>query len=169
MRHVHAGPHLWRARLEHAQFIGFALNAVDGKNRLSIPAAYREVIAQRSGEKAVLVGPHERLPCLIGYDRTRPAAMQALIDRRFGDDFGPERDDFTANVFGTIENLPYDDTGRVILSPILRDLGEFEGRAFFLGAGNWFEIWNPERLLEARASQTALCRIVQSHLKGVGK
>lgn len=147
-------------------FHGYGLNAVDAKNRLSVPSAYREVIEARSSSRAVVVAPHERDRCLVGYDRARSARLQELIERRFGDDFGPERDDFARLSFGTSEVLPYDDNGRVILSPTLKELGEIERLAFFLAAGDYFEIWNPHVLLEAKGHDQRLARIVRKQLEG---
>ena len=52
-------------------FHGYALNAVDAKNRLSVPSGYRDTNEKRSGEKQLIVGPAERAPCLVGYDVLR--------------------------------------------------------------------------------------------------
>jgi MraZ protein len=147
------------------QFIGYALNTLDGKNRLSVPASYREVVQARSGEKSILVGPHQYEPCLIAYDRTHTVRIQAEIERRFGDDFGPERERFARRAFGTVEQFAFDENGRIIVSATLKELAELEGQAFFLGVGENFEIWNPARLLEARADDRMLCRIVETQLR----
>lgn len=154
--------------MTQAFFHGYAMNAVDAKNRLSVPAGFRDVIEARSGTRALVIAPHERETCLIGYDRARVARLQAMIDRRFGDDFGPERDDFVRLAYGASEPATWDDTGRIILSATMKELGEIERHAFFLAAGDYFEIWNPERLLEAKGADTRLARIVRRHLEGRG-
>lgn len=145
-------------------FHGYALNVIDAKNRLSIPASYRDVVEARSSARAIVVAPHEREPCLVGYDRARSSRLQELIDRRFGDEFGAERDDYARLAFGTSEVLPYDDNGRVILSATLKELGEIDRLAFFLGAGDYFEIWNPTVLREAKPDPR-LVRIVDKQLE----
>lgn len=150
--------------MSHDQFIGNALNAVDGKSRVSVPAGFRDTIERRTSEKWLLLGPHEREPCLVGYDLHRPGRLQAIIDRRFGDDFGPERDDFARAAFGSPEKLPIDDNGRIILPPALRDVGGIAGTAFFVAAGDYFEVWNPETFLAAKGETTPLGRIVRKHL-----
>lgn len=150
--------------MAHDQFIGYALNAVDAKSRLSVPATFRDTIHARTAEKWLILGPHEREPCLVGYDIARPARLQATIDRRFGDDFGPERDDFARAAFGAAEKLPLDDNGRIILTPTLRDLGEIDGLACFIAAGDYFEVWNPARFLETKGDTSPLGRIVRRQL-----
>lgn len=146
-------------------FHGYALNAVDAKNRLSVPASYREVIEARSSSRDVVLAPHERERCLIGYDLARSARLSAMIERRFGDDFGPERDDFVRLAFGASEATQYDDNGRVILSTTLKELGEIDRLAFFLGGGDYFEIWNPDVLLEVKGGDMRLQRIVSRQLE----
>jgi len=150
--------------LSHDQFIGNALNTVDAKSRVSVPATFRDTIERRTSEKWLLLGPHEREPCLVGYDLHRPSRIQAIIDRRFGDDFGPERDDFARAAFGSPEKLPIDDNGRIILPPTLKEVGQIGAHAFFVAAGDYFEVWNAELFLETKGETTPLGRIVRRQL-----
>lgn len=145
------------------------MNAVDSKSRLSIPAGYREVIERRSESRAVVLAPHEREPCLVGYDRRYSARLQEQLERRFDNSFGAERDDFARLAFGTSELLPYDDNGRIVLSSMLKELGEIEKLAFFIAAGDYFELWNPYVLLEAKGSDPRLARIVRRQLEAKGE
>nr|WP_243446291.1 division/cell wall cluster transcriptional repressor MraZ [Polymorphobacter fuscus] len=39
--------------------------------------------------------------------------------------------------------LTIDDAGRVVLPPVLKRLRKIEGHAFFIGLGDYFEIWDP--------------------------
>lgn len=146
-------------------FHGYALNAVDAKNRVSIPAGYRDVIAQRADDAAVVVAPSERAPCLIGYDTNHSARLQGQLETRFADDWSEARDDSARLAFGTSEKLPYDATGRIILSPTLKELGDIDRLAFFIAAGDYFEIWNPDVLLETKGSDARLARIVRRQLE----
>jgi MraZ protein len=63
--------------LEHL-FQGSALNAVDAKGRVSIPAFLRSVIERRGDARTIVLAKHEAFPCLSAYDpgcsrRKRPA------------------------------------------------------------------------------------------------
>ena len=53
--------------VEHL-FNGSALNAVDAKGRLSVPAFIRSVIERRSDARAIIIAGHEVDPCLTAYD-----------------------------------------------------------------------------------------------------
>lgn len=147
-------------------FHGYALNAIDAKSRLSIPANFRDVILARSDTRAVVLAISEYSPCLVGYDSRRSAKLQADLETRFAGDYSPARDAQARLAFGASEHLGMEETGRIILSPTLRDMGELERYAFFLGAGDYFEIWNPQLLLESAGLDPRLARIVRGQLDG---
>ncbi len=134
-------------------FHGFALNAVDAKSRLSIPAAFREVVERRSDARSIVLAPHERADCLIGYDKNRSIRLQAQLETRFDGQYDEARDDFARLTFGLTENVPYDANGRIILSPVMKGFGGLDGLAFFLGAGDYFEVWNPHAFIAKRADR----------------
>ena len=67
--------------LEHL-FNGSALNAVDAKGRLSVPAFIRAVVERRSDAKAIIIGVHEVDPCLTAYDRNYARNLYNENERR---------------------------------------------------------------------------------------
>ncbi|PWG03168.1 division/cell wall cluster transcriptional repressor MraZ [Sphingosinicella humi] len=137
--------------LEHL-FNGSALNAVDAKGRLSVPAFIRGVIERRSDAKAVILGAHEVDPCLTAYDRGYGRILHAENERRR---LLEEGEDATAHyararrTFGITEDVPYDTSGRIILPPMMRRKGQIEDLALFVGVGGTFEIWNPYLALKS--------------------
>jgi len=149
-------------------FHGYALNAVDAKNRVSVPAAFRDVILSRSDTRAVVIAISEHSPCLIGYDSRRSAKLQADIETRFAGDWSPARDAQARLAFGASEHVGMEDTGRIILSPTLKDMGEIDRHAFFLGAGEYFEIWNPKLLLDSPGLDARMARIIRRQLDDKG-
>ena len=50
--------------------------------------------------------------------------------------------------FAATEEVPYDSSGRIVLPPMMRRKGEIEDLALFLGAGETFQIWNPQLFLD---------------------
>jgi len=133
--------------LEHL-FNGSALNAVDAKGRLSVPAFIRGVVERRSDARAIIVGTHEVDPCLTAYDRGYGRILQSEIERRRlieEAQEGEPQSHFSRarRVFGLTEDVPYDPSGRIILPPMMRRRGRIEELALFVGAGGTFEIWNP--------------------------
>lgn len=145
-------------------YSGAYLNAVDSKSRLSVPAPFRETIEGRSNQKQLVLAPAEHNDCLVGYDLTRFEQLQAEIGARFAGDYGPARADFARAMFGMAETLRYDDNGRIILSPILKDLGRIDSVALLLGSGDYFEIWSPERMIGTPGQDPRLVRTVEALL-----
>jgi MraZ protein len=138
----------WRqVELEHL-FNGSALNAVDGKGRLSVPSFIRGVVERRSDAKAVIIGQHSADPCLTAYDRGYGRHLQAEIERKrlLEEAQGGDAAAHFARArrtFGVTEDVPYDTSGRIILPPMMRRKGQIEDLALFVGVGGTFEIWNP--------------------------
>ncbi len=150
-----------------AAFRGYALNAVDSKSRLSVPAAFRQTIEARSGSRSIFLGPAEHGDCLVGYDAWWSGKLLDRHDARFADDYSAAESDSAVLMFGTVEELAIDDAGRVVLSPTLRDLGnlgEAGAPALFLGGGNWFQIWHPRIFLARDGLDPRLARIVRAQI-----
>ena len=146
-------------------FSGTYVNGVDGKNRLSVPSSLRETIEARSGARALVLAPAEHAPCLVGYDISYFARIEARLEQEFAADFGPGRGNKARQLFAMAEQLKYDDTGRIVLTPTLRDAGELGGTAVFLGAGDYFELWSPELLLAGNDLDPRMLRMVRSLLE----
>lgn len=138
------------------------MNGVDAKNRLSVPAPLRETIEARSQLKCVVLAPAEHAPCLIGYDVTHFERVQEGLSTQFVNDFGPGRSLKARSLFGMAEQLNYDHTGRIIMPPILREIGEIKSQALFLGAGDYFELWDPEVLVAEPEQDPRLIRMAKA-------
>ena len=129
-------------------FQGSALNAVDAKGRLSVPAFVRSVIERRSDARAIVVGAHEIAPCLTAYGRNYAKNLWTDLERRrlAEEDRGGTLDEHYARArraFGAAEEIPYDPSGRIVLPTMMRRRGKIEDLALFVGVGGIVEIWNP--------------------------
>src|SRR5438045_8455343 len=69
-----------RVALEHL-FQGSALNAVDAKGRVSIPAFLRGVIERRGDARTITLAKHEAFFCLSAYDPAYAALKHAKLER----------------------------------------------------------------------------------------
>ena len=137
--------------LEHL-FNGSALNAVDAKGRLSVPAFIRSVIERRTDAKAIIIGAHEVDPCLTAYDRNYARNLYSENERRrLNEESADPQAHFSRarRTFGITEEVPYDSSGRIILPPMMRRKGRIEDQALFVGVGGTFEIWNPQIALKS--------------------
>jgi MraZ protein len=132
---------------------------VDSKGRVSIPASFRRVLEAGdpnwteglNPELVIVYGDHRRkyLEC---YTMEAIAEVDAKID---------------AKPRGTIErrilerlfqgqSLPtnVDETGRLVLPAKLRQKIGLEDEAFFIAAGDTFQIWKPETYEEEELAKT---------------
>ena len=133
---------------------GSALNAVDGKGRLSVPAFIRAMIERRSTEKLIVIGKHEVDSCLVGYDANYKGNVLADVTRRKLRD-EEQGIDLRAHhsrnrrAFALTESCAWDSSGRIILPPMMRKIGRIEDLVLFIGAGETFELWNPQLALDS--------------------
>ena len=137
--------------LEHL-FQGSALNAVDAKGRVSVPAFLRTVIERRGDARTIVLAKHSQFACLDAYDPAYAALKHAKLERLL------EKQEENADAqliyqqrnlmaFAATEEVPYDSSGRVLLPPMMRRKGGIEDLALFLGTGETFQVWNPQTLL----------------------
>lgn len=131
-------------------FEGFALQAVDEKGRVAIPADLRAAVERNSDIRAVVVGRHPFDPCLMVHDLSWSQEKFTRIDR-------PEESPFDGGgdggarakrrAFGAVERAPFDASGRFVLPPFFRAKAGIGKWAFFNGSGETFDVWAPETLL----------------------
>ncbi len=148
-----------------ALFTGHALNAIDGKGRVAIPAGMRQAIEANGDGRNLIIAKHESDDCLIGHDRGWSALLHARLERTEDREADAGRDYSRYNparrAFGLVEDVPYDASGRFILPPMLKDRAKLTDLALFLGTGDTFEIWNPRILIEAPS--------MDAEIKGVAR
>jgi len=137
--------------LDHL-FQGSALNAVDPKGRVSIPAFLRAVVERRGETRTIVLAKHESFPCLSAYDPAYAALKHAKLERLLEkEETNPaaalEYQQRNLMAFAATEEVPYDSSGRIVLPPMMRRKGQIDDLALFLGAGETFQIWNPGEFL----------------------
>jgi MraZ protein len=137
--------------LEHL-FQGSALNGVDAKGRVSVPAFLRSVIERRGDARSIVLAKHETFACLSAYDPAYAALKHSKIERLLekneqeeGAQLAYQQSNLLA--FAISEEVPYDSTGRILLPTMMRRKGGIADLALFLGVGETFQIWNPQTLL----------------------
>ena len=133
--------------LEHL-FQGSALNAVDAKGRVSVPAFLRQVIERRGDARTIVLAKHDHFQALSAYDpgfaARKHSKLERLLEKQETDPSAEmEYARRTMMAFGATEEVPYDSSGRVILPPIMRRQGGIEDLALFIGVGETFQLWNP--------------------------
>ncbi|GAW33826.1 cell division protein MraZ [Roseovarius sp. A-2] len=140
-------------------FRGESLHKVDGKGRVSIPALYRRVIEASdpnwtdglNPELIIVYGDHRRsfLECYT------VEAMQEVDDKIAALPRGSQARKHLQRLFhGQSYPTSVDETGRLVLPAKLRRKIELEGEAFFIAAGDTFQIWKPETYESEELSKT---------------
>ena len=131
------------------RFRGESHHKVDSKGRVSIPALFRRVLERSdpnyteglNPELVIVYGDHRRnyLECytisaIEEVDAKIDALPRGSMERRMLQRL------FHGQSFATI----VDDTGRLVLPAKLRRKIELDAEAFFIAAGDTFQIWKPE-------------------------
>ncbi|TMM55029.1 division/cell wall cluster transcriptional repressor MraZ [Sulfitobacter sabulilitoris] len=131
------------------RFRGEGQHKVDSKGRVSIPAFFRRVIEAADPnwtpgnppELVIVYGDHRRnfLEC---YTMEAIEEVDAKIDAL---PRGSMQRKMLQRLFhGQSFPTSIDDTGRLVLPAKLRNKIELDGEAFFIAAGDTFQIWKPE-------------------------
>ncbi|HYJ84153.1 MAG TPA: hypothetical protein VEW26_15070 [Allosphingosinicella sp.] len=128
-------------------FSGNALGALDKEGRVRLPPFILREMARHEGGGRLLLGVHEKDPCLTGYGSAlRPRLEAELERRRLRDEaLGRPPDEHHARArrtFGLVEEASYDEGGRITLPAFARRRGGLGRTILFIGAGSHFEIWD---------------------------
>lgn len=141
------------------RFRGESHHKVDAKGRVSIPASYRRVIEASdpnwtpgdAPELVIVYGDHRRnyLEC---YTRQAMEEVDAKIDALPRGSM--ERKMLQRLLQGFSFETSVDETGRLVLPAKYRQKIGLENEAFFIAAGDTFQIWRPETFEAEEASKT---------------
>ena len=148
------------------RFVSSCTNKVDAKGRVSVPAAFRAILA-RDGFDGVF--------CYPSLDnKTLDAGGCSLIDEIHAmleglDPYSDERDELSLALFGESEVLKIDQDGRVVLPQRLREHAGIADHAVFVGVGHKFQLWSPERFEVRRAEARARVREHRQLLRSAGR
>lgn len=143
------------------RFVSNSTNRLDSKGRVSIPAAFRGVLA-RDGFDGLYVHPALDAPALDAGGNTLLREIDAFLSSL--PPYSDERDQLSTALFGTSEILKVDPEGRVILTETLKSHAGIRDAVTFVGLGHKFQIWEPDRfrahLDEARGKVRDLKKVL---------
>ena len=135
---------------------------LDSKGRVSIPAAYRAVLA-RDGHDGLYCYPTLDHAAIDAGGNALLADIENLLGRY--SPFSEEREQFSTALFGTSDTLKIDGEGRVVLTDALKSHAGIKDAVTFVGLGHKFQIWEPERFGAHLAEATEKTRAM---LKSLG-
>jgi len=131
------------------RFRGESVHKVDAKGRVSIPAPFRRVLEENDPDwtdgltpNLVIVYGDKSRQFLEGFSMT---AMDEVDERIAALPRGSKNRRLLERMFsGQVVQMQVDDTGRLVLSPKLREKIGITNEAFFIASGDTFQIWEPK-------------------------
>lgn len=134
------------------RFLSSAVNKVDAKGRVSVPAHFRSIIQLRGYTElyalraldtpALDVGG----PDLLDQFEARIAQEDPLLQ---------SADDLSFFYHGDGTFLRFDSEGRITVSDFMREHTGITTDVAFVGRGTWFQIWEPAQLSRHAAAVRA--------------
>ena len=113
---------------------------LDAKGRLAVPSKHRDALqAQCAGRLVLTAHPHG---CLLLYPQPAWEPIQARMMALSS--FDMQSSALQRLLVGYAEDLELDSTGRLLVSPALREFADLEKQAMLVGQGSHFELWNIE-------------------------
>ncbi len=116
-------------------FLGQYRYSFDDKDRLMIPARFRELLADGA---FVTQGFDRNLIILT------PGAFQEIYQLIMALNIADPLARFLLRMFlGNATQLEVDESGRIVLPGNLREFANLAGEAVLIGQGDYFEVWAP--------------------------
>jgi MraZ protein len=160
-------------------FASQALNAIDAKGRVSVPSFIRESIVERlkaAGDSdtgrasELMIGPDPKGRLLNAYDAIGMDELDAQLRASVADLPAAERREALTNANrrerGALFKVVFDNVGRMIIPPHLREFVGIKDRAYFIGVGDFFEIWSPDRFRQEFADDRVALMMLDSLGRG---
>ena len=138
------------------RFLSTIVNRLDAKGRVSVPAAFRQVLAQENlqGFYCIPSLSGSALEAFGGAMLEKTEARLAQHDPLFSDEY----DDEAYAVLGRAQFLKFDDEGRVTLPSDLAAHAGISERVAFIGLGTKFQIWDPGHFEDNRVKRIERAR-----------
>ena len=131
------------------RFLSHATNRIDSKGRVSVPAAFRSVMAQSNIQDlycfqdfvfpAISVGGSELLE---RFERQIAA----------GDPFSPEANEMSLLIHGGGVFMKLDSEGRLPVTDFIRDYTGITTDVTFVGRADHFQLWAPQTFEATQAA-----------------
>ncbi len=122
---------------------------LDAKGRLAIPTRYRDQLLEHcNGEMVVTIDTEER--CLLIYPQPEWNDIQRKVELL--PSFNKAARRVQRLLIGHATDIQLDGSGRLQLTPPLREYAYLDRKTVMLGQGRKFELWAEDHWLEKRDS-----------------
>ena len=143
------------------RFVANCTSRLDAKGRVSIPAAFRAVLP-RGGFEGLYCYPSLDQPAIDAGGQALLADIERLISRYAP--YSEQREELLVALYGRSETLKIDGEGRVVLTDVLKTHAGINESVTFVGLGNRFQIWEPERFRAHLEKATMAVRALTKRL-----
>ena len=126
-------------------FLGEYSHALDAKNRIFIPAKYREEL----GETFVITKSVDK--CLTVYTMAEWEKLKEKLDSLPA----TKSRQIKRFMFANATDVQCDSQGRVLLSAPLREYANIDKNTVIIGVGSYLEIWDEEAWTLERSKEDA--------------
>ena len=135
---------------EVALFMSTFVNKVDRKGRVSVPATFRLQIQNTAQSfPGIVAYPLVEQEALEATTIDRMQAISAALDEL---DEAQQRQELATIIFGRSHHLAFDPEGRILLPEPFVAHARITENAAFVGLGETFQIWEPERFAAHEAA-----------------
>lgn len=134
------------------RFLSTAVNNVDVKGRVSVPARFRSVLQTRGYQELYALRCLD-VPALDVGGLDLLDRYEAMLSQ--DDPFLQSSDDLGFFLYGDGDFLKIDPDGRIQLNDFIRQHAGIADRVAFVGRGRHFQMWEPGRLSEYGAAARA--------------
>jgi len=125
------------------RFLSSAINRIDAKGRVSVPAHFRSVVQKRGFSDLYAL----RALDVPAMDVGGPDLLDRYEQRiALEDPFLQTADDMSFFVHGDGSFLKLDQDGRITVTDFVREHTGISTEVAFVGRGLFFQMWEPERL-----------------------
>lgn len=121
-------------------FRGRFVHTIDAKNRMSLPASFRQELSRRSDHAPILTNAHQCLD-LFPYEDWLEFE-QSIVGISSVD---PEAQAYARMVISGATECPVDKQGRILVPPHLREHAALDREVTVAGVGPKIEIWDNAR------------------------
>jgi MraZ protein len=145
------------------RFLSNAVNRIDAKGRVSVPAHFRTVLQKRGYAELYALRALE-MPAMDvgGLDLLDRYEQRIALE----DPFLQTADDMSFFAHGDGAFLKLDQDGRITVTDFIREHTGITSELAFVGRGTFFQIWEPGRLAAyGREARARLIKLRQAALQ----
>ncbi|MFN4272774.1 MAG: division/cell wall cluster transcriptional repressor MraZ [Aliihoeflea sp.] len=139
------------------RFLSNAVNRIDAKGRVSVPAHFRTVLSKRGFTELYALRCLDQPALDVGGMDLLERYEQRIAAE---DPFMQTADDMSYFIHGDGAFLKLDQDGRITVNEFIREQTGISSEVAFVGRGTFFQIWEPSRLeTHARQVRERLLRL----------